>query len=77
MYGVMKRKRRISQDLNLMFGIIKIMFDELQNIKFVINQHKGAIFLLTTYEFTRETFRTAISSCNSFRKEYLGKVKRT
>lgn len=31
MYGVMKRKRRISQDLNLMFGIIKIMFDELQN----------------------------------------------
>ena len=31
MYGVMKRKRRISQDLNLMFRIIKIMFDELQN----------------------------------------------
>lgn len=29
--GVMKRKRRISQDLNLMFHIIKIMFDELQN----------------------------------------------
>jgi len=29
MYGVMKRKRRLSQDLNLMFGIIKMMFGEL------------------------------------------------